>query len=853
MNNIYKALASAAIALLAASCVNEMGNDTTDGMFRKYNLSFEGSTKTELSGTGSTRQVKWTDGDEIKYYTVDKQPNVSTASVTADGSSAFVEIPRGRNDDFINAVYGAGSLTVSSSTSDCMCVVSPAKSDQSYTTFAQAHLCAAFSTDLEDPNLRFHNAVAVLKFTSAAVISKVVFSGNKGEVITGGSNGDLKITYSGGAISADPASSGGTSVTVTTAGQESDFYIAILPVNFTEGIIVRGYDASGYLLCERKTSGELNTVNATGLPIIANLGSIQDWLDNPKPTAVDLGLSVKWASFNVGASSPEEFGDYFSWGETAPKNEYKWSNYLYSSSKNGPFSKYVLDIGYGTVDHKTILDLGDDAAAVNWKDDWRLPSKEEFTELMEGCTWTWTTKNGVNGYKIIGTNGNSIFLPANGMRSGSGLSDSGTVGNYWSSSLSADGAYFAVSPLFSQSVRESENCYRYLGLGVRPVYGEIVPVTEITLNYTNLDLSTNGSSQLNATILPSNATYKGLIWSSSDESVATVDANGKVTAVSIGKAIITAFAIDRSGVYATCSVNVKNFVTNISFERDILPLIVGECKAVAVIVGPEEASDKSVVWSSSDESIATVDATGVVVPLKRGSAKITAMANDGGGTYASFCALVRNPVPDGAVDLGLSVHWATCNVSTYSDNLKQDLCWFRWGSPSAALKFWYSSYPWGYGSTRYYSKYVTNSRNLNPDTNDKVDNKTVLELDDDTAYYYLGDSWRMPTEAECKELLDNCSCIWTTNDGKAGVQLTSMIEGFDNSWIFLPAMGVRYSVNSAYATYFTGNNTNGYYWSSSLYLDGSDAHAWCISFNSDGVRMSNSLRTNGLTIRPVTE
>lgn len=98
--------------------------------------------------------------------------------------------------------------------------------------------------DLEDPNLKFHNAVSILKFTSAASISKVVFSGNNGEVITGGSNGSLKISYSGGAVSAEPSSNGGTSVTVTTGGQESDFYIAILPVNFSEGIIVRGYDAS---------------------------------------------------------------------------------------------------------------------------------------------------------------------------------------------------------------------------------------------------------------------------------------------------------------------------------------------------------------------------------------------------------------------------------------------------------------------------------------------------------------------------------------------------------------------------------------------------------------------------------
>ena len=166
--------------------------------------------------------------------------------------------------------------------------------------------------------------------------------------------------YNGGAVSAEPSSTGGTSVTVTTGGQESDFYIAILPVNFSKGILVQCYDVSGFQVCERRTSGELNTVNAAGLPIIANLGSIQEWLDNPKPTAVDLGLSVKWASFNLGASTPEGSGDYFSWGETAPKSSYSWSTYAYGQSKTGPFSEYVLDPSFGTVDYKTVLDLEDE-------------------------------------------------------------------------------------------------------------------------------------------------------------------------------------------------------------------------------------------------------------------------------------------------------------------------------------------------------------------------------------------------------------------------------------------------------------------------------------------------------------
>ncbi len=646
MKNIYKALASAAIALLAASCVNEMGNDTTDGMFRKYNLSFEGSTKTELSGSGSTRQVKWTDGDEIKYYTKDKQSSASTASVTSDGSSAFVEIPRGRNDDFINAVYGAGSLNASSSTSDCMYVESPAKNSQSYTTFAQAHLCAAFSSDLEDPNLRFHNAVAILKFTSASAISKVIFSGNKGEVITGGSNGDLKITYSGGAISSAPASTGGTSVTVTTAGQESDFYIAILPVNFTEGIIVRGYDASGYLLCERKTSGELNTVNAAGLPIIANLGSLQDWLDNPKPTAVDLGLSVKWASFNLGASTPEGSGDYFSWGETAPKSSYTWSTYAYGQSKNGPFSEYVVDATHGTPDYKTILDLEDDAAHAIWGDAWRMPSKEEVQELRNSCTWTWTTMNGVNGYKVTSSStGNSIFLPAVGLMSGSKVQNVGTEGDYWSSSLYTAEFCSSWSPYFTSSQFSTGDCYRYFGLPVRAVYGEVVPVTEITLPETLiLTMGKTESVTLTASVLPENATYKNLTWVSSDYSVANVDANGNVTAVALGTTTVTVYSSDGSKS-AQCKVSVNQQIESITLDKESFDICVGdEPVALVATVLPAENTDKVLNWTSSKTSVATVDSDGRVTAISTGTATITATTRDGSGKNATCTVKVYNHV-----------------------------------------------------------------------------------------------------------------------------------------------------------------------------------------------------------------
>ncbi len=755
MKNLYKALASAAIALLAASCVNEMGNDTTDGLFRKYNLSFDGSTKTELSGTGSTRQVKWTDGDEIKYYTVDKQPNVSTASVTVDGGNAFVEIPRGRNDDFINAVYGTGSLTGSSSTAGCMYVGSPAKNAQSYTFFAQAHLCAAFSDDLENPNLKFHNALSIIKFTSAASISKVVFSGNKGEVITGGSNGSLKITYSGGAISAAPASTGGTSVTVTTAGQESDFYIAILPVNFSEGIIVRGYDASGYLLCERKTSGELNTVNAAGLPIIANLGSIQDWLDNPKPTAVDLGLSVKWASFNLGASTPEGSGDYFSWGETAPKSSYTWSTYSYGQSKTGPFSEYVVDAASGTPDYKTILDLDDDAAHAIWGDAWRIPSKEEVQELRDNCIWTWTTINGVNGYKVSSSiTGNSIFLPAVGIMSGSKVQNAGTEGDYWSSSLYTAESCSSWSPYFTSSQFSTGDCYRYFGLGIRPVEGAVIPVASIDMP-TTLDLIVGRTATLSATISPGNATYKCLTWSSSDESVATVDASGKVTAVSVGNATITAYSADASKA-AACEVTVKEPATN-----------------------------------------------------------------PNGRDY---------------VDLGLpsGLKWATMNVGASKPEEYGD--YFAWGETEPKSNYYWSTYKWCNGSETTQTKYNTSS------SYGTVDNKTVLDPEDDAAHVNWGGSWRMPTKEEQDELRNNCTWTWTTKKGVNG----RLVTGPNGKSIFLPAAGDREGTR----LYDAGSWGN--YWSSSLNTD-RPSYACFVNFGSVDVYWYDFYRRYGRSVRPVSE
>ena len=187
---------------------------------------------------------------------------------------------------------------------------------------------------------------------------------------------------------------------------------------------------------------------------------------------VDLGLpsGLKWATCNVGANNPWEYGGYYAWGETEEVSYYDWSAYKWCS--NGGYdalTKYCTESDYGTVDNKTVLDPQDDVARVKWGGTWRMPTKAEQDELRNNCTWTWTTQNGVKGYKVTGPNGNSIFLPAAGARYGTELGGCGYCGSYWSSSLYDYGSYAACGLEFSYDRCLWNNDLRYDGSSVRPV------------------------------------------------------------------------------------------------------------------------------------------------------------------------------------------------------------------------------------------------------------------------------------------------------------------------------------------------------------------------------------------------
>ena len=193
---------------------------------------------------------------------------------------------------------------------------------------------------------------------------------------------------------------------------------------------------------------------------------------------VDLGLpsGLLWATCNVGADSPEEYGDYFAWGETQPKEYYDWSTYQYANGTSWQdlqLTKYCTnaDYGYnGFTDNLTTLLPEDDAATANWGSGWRMPTKEEWQELYNNTTHTWTTQNGMNGRLFTAMNGNSLFLPAAGYRYENDFYNSFRLGYYWSSSL--DTGYPDSARYFyfdSGNYGMGYYGYRYDGVTVRPV------------------------------------------------------------------------------------------------------------------------------------------------------------------------------------------------------------------------------------------------------------------------------------------------------------------------------------------------------------------------------------------------
>ncbi len=459
---------------------------------------------------------------------------------------------------------------------------------------------------------------------------------------------------------------------------------------------------------------------------------------------VDLGLpsGLKWAICNIGAASPVFKGDYFAWGEIEPKSEYDWSTYKYGYSTKS-LRKYNTDSDRGVVDSLTVLLPEDDAAHMNLGGEWRMPTDVEAAELFENCTYVWTSVFDVKGAVLEGPNGNCIFFPIGGMRSGDGYSDKDTKGYYWTSSLTGYSTDGADNLSFDEEKGRLSAAYsRICGMLVRGVYG---------VGLTNSYIVTVESN---------------------DDSMGSVTGGGSYSE----GAQITLTATPNPGY---------EFVRWDDGNTD---------------------NPRTVTVTSS------VSYTAIFQPEN------VASGSHNGHDY---------------VDLGLpsGLLWATCNVG--ATNPEDYGNYYAWGEIETKEMYDWNTYKHGV---------EFDLRKYNTDSDyGIVDNKTTLELEDDAAYINWGGVWRMPTSWEYKELINNCTTEWISVNGVYG---RKVISNINSNYIFFPAAGIR-------SEDILVDDGRGYYWSSS-YSPSWKNCAWYLVFHmSDFYGFYDLSRCVGLSVRAV--
>ncbi|MBO4417653.1 MAG: Ig-like domain-containing protein [Bacteroidales bacterium] len=768
-------------------------------------------TKTSLDNLN----VLWKQGDQVSIFagsTINERYQVTDAS---DGK-ATAALNRVTSPGFVaggelstNVAYYPYTSTASIAKSGNNYVISdialPATQDYAEDSFGNgAFPMAAVTTSTSDLSLKFKNVLGSLKLQlkGTATIASISITGNNGELLCGAASVTVSNT---GTPSITLTSADGTTATLDCGdGVQLDentataFIIALPPMTMTGGFTVVVTDTEGGSMEIKTTKSQtIARSNLLKMPAVTYVGTAPE----PAVAAVDLGLpsGLKWATCNVGANAPEEYGDYFAWGETEPYYSskspltwkdgksagYGWASYQWCNGSNNSLTKYNKDSSCGIVDDKTTLDLADDTARANWGGSWRMPTDEEWTELRTECSWTWTTQNGVNGRLVTGPNGNSIFLPAAGEWFSANLLGSGSTGYYWSSTLNGDNSSKANIAFLNSGAFNSGVFDRIFGLAVRPVSDEGVAVASISLDQSSIALTEGSSTTLTATVLPENVTQPALIWSSSDTGVATVSSEGVVTAVSAGTATITATTYD-GGLTASCAVTVTR---------------------------PTSGTENGHGW----------------VDLGLPSGILWATCNVGTDTptgYGDFFAWGETePYYNDYFVLDATVSAYSPDPSSWRDGKRNGYYW--------------PSYQWYNVSDNSLTKYNTHNRY------GTVDNKIILELVDDAAHANWGGSWRMPTDADWTELRTKCTWSLIIQNGVCG----SLVTGPNGNSIFLPSAGF------CEQTLFSRINRAGYYWSSSLYIDYSDSpdEARSLYFNSDGPFSWGERRCLGYSVRPVSD
>lgn len=390
--------------------------------------------------------------------------------------------------------------------------------------------------------MTFYNVLGGIKFSlSRNDIQTISFKGNNNEDIAG------KVSLSMDANGKPVAEiiEGEKTITLTpkegtTFASNTNYYIVMLPTVLSNGFT---------MTFETETAIGTFEYTTKSIEIKRSVFSKKEEIDgyatfknkNPEPEYVDLGLpsGTLWATTNVGASQEEEYGDYFAWGETLPKETYSATTYKYcKDGNNRHYTKYVRDISWGEFDGKSFLDYDDDAAYVNWGVNWITPSPTQVKELIntDNTTQEWTNKNGIYGVEFTSkSNGNKLFLPAAGER---GMSMEGHC-RYWTSNCNMCAMYAFLLDAYENNIScntrgDGAGTYRTDGLSVRPVWNS-PEISELVLEENNIEVPLGETKKINVLFYPENA-LRFIYWSVPYDynDYLSVDENGVITGKMIG-------------------------------------------------------------------------------------------------------------------------------------------------------------------------------------------------------------------------------------------------------------------------------------------------------------------------------
>ena len=446
----------------------------------KMVMTFGDGAETRATYTDGTGVFAWAVGDKIVVASNGQINGVITCTSATSGTGTFEGALNDFTPESVNLFYLGGeeatsmapTIDFSTQTGDVTKFVVLKKTGLALTKNSDGDYVPSGNDDVKMTPV---TSILNLDLTcSATGVSgknayKATLSDVRNSLTINLASGEVTVSSTPGTISCKP-SSATLAYTIGLPAQEET--IPSLTADYLGGMIATWSDVDLTAVAGKRASikvSSLTTPNITGTPTTGTEKGhawVQLWKDGPK-----------WATCNVGATSPDGYGNYYAWGETTTKDTYSSSTYTLSKGSSTTMTKYCTSSDYGTVDNKTVLEAVDDAATANWGGNWRMPTYYELDKLKTECTWTRYNKsntefNGVAGYKVTsnkeGYTDNYIFLPAAGGRSGSSLYDVVTCGHYWSRSLSSfSSSAYCIS--FEPSKVNMSNGARYYGRSVRAV------------------------------------------------------------------------------------------------------------------------------------------------------------------------------------------------------------------------------------------------------------------------------------------------------------------------------------------------------------------------------------------------